>query len=68
MRHPEPVAVLLCLSEGGSEPSDDLSSSDFCCRPKDAFRAIKKRIVGNKNFHEVMLALTVSGQGSFSAL
>lgn len=28
--------------------------------PKDAFRAIKKRIVGNKNFHEVMLALTVS--------
>ncbi|NXT26340.1 TOM1 protein, partial [Syrrhaptes paradoxus] len=27
--------------------------------PKDAFRAIKKRIVGNKNFHEVMLALTV---------
>lgn len=28
--------------------------------PKDAFRAIKKRIMGNKNFHEVMLALTVS--------
>ncbi|KAJ7330156.1 hypothetical protein JRQ81_016330 [Phrynocephalus forsythii] len=27
--------------------------------PKDAIRAIKKRIVGNKNFHEVMLALTV---------
>ncbi|KAB0400336.1 hypothetical protein E2I00_010432, partial [Balaenoptera physalus] len=27
--------------------------------PKDAFRAMKKRIVGNKNFHEVMLALTV---------
>ncbi|XP_046285473.1 target of Myb1 membrane trafficking protein isoform X2 [Marmota monax] len=27
--------------------------------PKDAFRAVKKRIVGNKNFHEVMLALTV---------
>nr|KAF6498322.1 target of myb1 membrane trafficking protein [Rousettus aegyptiacus] len=27
--------------------------------PKDAFRAIKKRIMGNKNFHEVMLALTV---------
>ncbi|XP_063165249.1 target of Myb1 membrane trafficking protein isoform X2 [Candoia aspera] len=27
--------------------------------PKDAFRAIKKRILGNKNFHEVMLALTV---------
>ncbi|XP_071983968.1 target of Myb1 membrane trafficking protein-like [Engystomops pustulosus] len=27
--------------------------------PKDAIRALKKRIVGNKNFQEVMLALTV---------
>ncbi|KAI5097429.1 target of Myb protein 1 isoform 2 [Silurus meridionalis] len=27
--------------------------------PKDAVRAIKKRIVGNKNFKEIMLALTV---------
>ncbi|KAG7459395.1 hypothetical protein MATL_G00210230 [Megalops atlanticus] len=27
--------------------------------PKDAVKAIKKRIVGNKNFREVMLALTV---------
>ncbi|GAA6094728.1 target of Myb protein 1-like isoform X4 [Tachysurus ichikawai] len=27
--------------------------------PKDAMKAIKKRIVGNKNFREVMLALTV---------
>ncbi|XP_034150836.1 target of Myb protein 1 isoform X2 [Esox lucius] len=27
--------------------------------PKDAYKAIKKRIVGNKNFKEVMLALTV---------
>ncbi|KAI1886765.1 hypothetical protein AGOR_G00199170 [Albula goreensis] len=27
--------------------------------PKDAVRAIKKKIVGNKNFREVMLALTV---------
>uniref|UniRef100_A0A8C5QPZ9 Target of myb1 membrane trafficking protein n=1 Tax=Leptobrachium leishanense TaxID=445787 RepID=A0A8C5QPZ9_9ANUR len=27
--------------------------------PKDSVRALKKRIVGNKNFHEVMLALTV---------
>ncbi|CAH2312309.1 target of Myb 1 isoform X2 [Pelobates cultripes] len=26
--------------------------------PKDALRALKKRIVGNKNFQEVMLALT----------
>lgn len=29
-------------------------------RPKDAAKALKKRIVGNKNFREVMLALTVS--------
>uniref|UniRef100_A0A6I8SZ89 Target of myb1 membrane trafficking protein n=1 Tax=Xenopus tropicalis TaxID=8364 RepID=A0A6I8SZ89_XENTR len=27
--------------------------------PKDAIRALKKRIVGNKNFREVMLALTL---------
>ncbi|XP_077101702.1 TOM1-like protein 2 isoform X3 [Siphateles boraxobius] len=27
--------------------------------PKDAVKALKKRIVGNKNFREVMLALTV---------
>ncbi|XP_044156348.1 target of Myb protein 1 [Bufo gargarizans] len=27
--------------------------------PKDAIRALKKRIVGNKNFQEVILALTV---------
>nr|XP_046187830.1 target of Myb protein 1-like isoform X3 [Oncorhynchus gorbuscha] len=27
--------------------------------PRDAYKAIKKRIIGNKNFREVMLALTV---------
>ena len=32
----------------------------FFLRPKDAVKAIKKRIVGNKNFREIMLALTVS--------
>uniref|UniRef100_A0A3P9MKH0 VHS domain-containing protein n=1 Tax=Oryzias latipes TaxID=8090 RepID=A0A3P9MKH0_ORYLA len=31
--------------------------------PKDAVKAIKKRIVGNKNFREIMLALTVSFDG-----
>lgn len=35
-------------------------------RPKDAFRAIKKRLAGNKNFHEVMLALTVGTMVHFS--
>lgn len=35
-------------------------SPSLPCSPKDAFRAVKKRISGNKNFHEVMLALTVS--------
>lgn len=32
----------------------------FIPRPRDAIKAIKKRIVGNKNFREIMLALTVS--------
>ncbi|KAK6311892.1 hypothetical protein J4Q44_G00175560 [Coregonus suidteri] len=34
--------------------------------PRDAYKAIKKRIVGNKNVREVMLALT--GGQSFSAV
>lgn len=29
-------------------------------RPRDSVKALKKRIVGNKNFREIMLALTVS--------
>lgn len=29
-------------------------------RPKDAVRAVKKRLNGNKNYREVMLTLTVS--------
>lgn len=31
----------------------------FPSRPKDAMRALKKRLTGNKNYREVMLALTV---------
>lgn len=32
----------------------------FPNRPKDAMRAVRKRLNGNRNFREVMLALTVS--------
>ncbi|XP_069380996.1 target of Myb1 membrane trafficking protein isoform X6 [Paralichthys olivaceus] len=50
-----------------SLPSEDWAlNMDICDMinsseegPKDAVRAIRKRIVGNKNFKEVMLALTV---------
>ncbi|XP_078807372.1 target of Myb1 membrane trafficking protein isoform X4 [Oryzias latipes] len=39
------------------EICDTINSSEE--GPKDAIRAIKKRIIGNKNFKEVMLTLTV---------
>lgn len=32
------------------------------CRPKDAIRAVKKRLNGNRNYREVMLTLTVSSK------
>ncbi|XP_038168622.1 target of Myb protein 1 isoform X2 [Arvicola amphibius] len=58
---------LLQKATDGSLQSEDWALNMEICDiineteegPKDAFRAIKKRIVGNKNFHEVMLALTV---------
>lgn len=34
------------------------------CRPKDAIRAMKKRLNGNRNYREVMLVLTVSTKGA----
>ncbi|XP_033932825.1 target of Myb1 membrane trafficking protein-like, partial [Pseudochaenichthys georgianus] len=50
-----------------SLPSDDWTLNMEICDainsaeegPKDAVRALKKRIMGNKNFKEVMLTLTV---------
>ncbi|KAM4531633.1 target of Myb1 membrane trafficking protein isoform 5-T5 [Odontesthes bonariensis] len=64
-----PVGQLIERATGSSSPSEDwelnmeicdtINSSEEGCVPKDAVRAIKKRIVGNKNFKEVMLALTV---------
>ncbi|XP_072224962.1 target of Myb1 membrane trafficking protein isoform X1 [Leuresthes tenuis] len=64
-----PVGQRIELATGSSLPSEDwelnmeicdmINSSEEGCVPKDAIRAIKKRIVGNKNFKEVMLALTV---------
>lgn len=52
---------------GSSLPTEDWALNMEICDtinsseegPKDALRAIKKRIVGNKNFKEVMLTLTV---------
>ncbi|KAM8824299.1 target of Myb1 membrane trafficking protein isoform 4-T4 [Synchiropus picturatus] len=52
---------------GASLPSEDWALNMEICDminsleegPRDAVKAIRKRIVGNKNFKEVMLALTV---------
>ncbi|KAM9389354.1 target of Myb1 membrane trafficking protein isoform 1-T1 [Phaethornis superciliosus] len=62
-----PVGQRIERATDGSLRSEDWALNMEICDiineteegPKDAFRAIKKRIVGNKNFHEVMLALTV---------
>lgn len=40
-------------------------TSVYMCRPKDAIRAMKKRLNGNRNYREVMLALTVSTKGAW---
>uniref|UniRef100_A0ABI7Z2Z6 Target of myb1 membrane trafficking protein n=1 Tax=Felis catus TaxID=9685 RepID=A0ABI7Z2Z6_FELCA len=62
-----PVGQRIEKATDGSLQSEDWALNMEICDiineteegPKDAFRAVKKRIVGNKNFHEVMLALTV---------
>lgn len=59
------------ISQRGAEIFQRLSSVFLSSlpppRPKDAMRALKKRLCGNKNYREVMLALTVrrceSGSG-----
>ncbi|XP_037112451.1 target of Myb protein 1 isoform X5 [Syngnathus acus] len=62
-----PIGQRIEIATSSSLPSEDWSINMEICDmvngseegPKDAVRAIKKRIVGNKNFKEVMLALTV---------
>ncbi|XP_059413629.1 target of Myb1 membrane trafficking protein-like isoform X2 [Carassius carassius] len=62
-----PVGQLIEHATGSSLPSEDWGLNMEICDtvnetdegPKDAVRAIKKRILGNKNFKEVMLALSV---------
>ncbi|XP_063760952.1 target of Myb protein 1 isoform X5 [Eleginops maclovinus] len=62
-----PVGQRIESATNSSLPSDDWAlNMDICDAinsaeegPKDAVRALKKRIMGNKNFKEVMLALTV---------
>nr|XP_020015172.1 target of Myb protein 1-like isoform X2 [Castor canadensis] len=62
-----PVGQRIEKATDGSLQSEDWALNMEICDiineteegPKDAFRAVKKRIIGNKNFHEVMLALTV---------
>ncbi|XP_058259726.1 target of Myb1 membrane trafficking protein-like isoform X2 [Hemibagrus wyckioides] len=62
-----PVGQRIQKATRGSLESEDWGMNMEICDiinetddgPKDAMKAIKKRIVGNKNFREVMLALTV---------
>ncbi|XP_062294688.1 target of Myb protein 1 isoform X2 [Scomber scombrus] len=62
-----PVGQRIERATSSSLPSEDWALNMEICDvinsaeegPRDAIRAVKKRIVGNKNFKEVMLTLTV---------
>uniref|UniRef100_A0A3B5LYA0 Target of myb1 membrane trafficking protein n=1 Tax=Xiphophorus couchianus TaxID=32473 RepID=A0A3B5LYA0_9TELE len=62
-----PVGQRIDRATSGSLESEDWGLNMEICDiinetdegPRDAVKAIKKRIVGNKNFREIMLALTV---------
>ncbi|XP_051241341.1 target of Myb protein 1 [Dicentrarchus labrax] len=62
-----PVGQRIERATSGSLQSEDWGLNMEICDiinetdegPRDSVRAIKKRIVGNKNFQEIMLALTV---------
>ncbi|XP_070712451.1 target of Myb1 membrane trafficking protein-like [Pempheris klunzingeri] len=62
-----PVGQRIERATSGSLQSEDWGLNMEICDiinetdegPRDAVKAIKKRIVGNKNFREIMLALTV---------
>uniref|UniRef100_A0A3Q2Q5T2 VHS domain-containing protein n=1 Tax=Fundulus heteroclitus TaxID=8078 RepID=A0A3Q2Q5T2_FUNHE len=61
-------------TDGGLQSEDWTLNMEICDiinetdeGPKDAMRALKKRLTGNKNYREVMLALTVSRAGGGSA-
>ncbi|XP_037327495.2 target of Myb1 membrane trafficking protein-like isoform X2 [Pungitius pungitius] len=62
-----PVGQRVERATSGTLQSDDWGLNMEICDiinetdegPRDAIKAIKKRIVGNKNFREIMLALTV---------
>ncbi|XP_029008488.1 target of Myb1 membrane trafficking protein-like [Betta splendens] len=62
-----PVGQRIERATGSSLPSEDWGLNMEICDiinetdegPKDAVKAIKKRIVGNKNFKQIMLTLTV---------
>uniref|UniRef100_A0A1A8S238 Target of myb1 (Chicken) n=1 Tax=Nothobranchius rachovii TaxID=451742 RepID=A0A1A8S238_9TELE len=62
-----PVGQRIERATSSSSPSEDWDLNVEICDlinsseegPKEALRAIKRRIVGNRNFKEVMLALTV---------